>query len=147
MRLHAPIASTAAGLPLFIASSGIDEAITQLDEHLSAGSTRPGYELGLFHALDASSMSFHSLRRSNRPDAHERPYLVSHAFLVGGPGEERESARFYFEGVLMSFRSGSDAIGCDLWIDGRDRISLPPDSAVGVLKSLLSGKSIVEMGF
>lgn len=132
------IAATAAGLPLFITHGGARNAFAQIDEHLAAGGHHPGYELSLFHVLDALDMSFHSVRRSNRPDAAERPYLVSHAFLVGGPGEERESARFYFNGMLMSFRSGDELVGCEVWQDGEDVVQLEPVDAIKALQHLLS---------
>ncbi len=135
---HSLIAATVAGLPLFITRGGVRLAFAQIDEHLASGGHRPGYELSLFHVLDTLDMSLHSVRRSNRPDAAEVPYLVSHAFLVGGPGEKRESARFYFDGVLMSFRSGDEMVGCEVWQDGKDAIEMGPVEAINALQHLLS---------
>ncbi len=132
-----PISATAAGFPLFVTHAGMPDAFRQLDEHLSTAGQRPGYELSLFHVLDVSSMSLHGVRRSNRPDAAENPYLVSHAFLVGGPGDARESARFSFAGLLLSFRCGDEQVGCEVWQDGKDVALLTPDDAVAALKQLL----------
>lgn len=137
---HSLIAATAAGFPLFVTSSGMPDAFRQIDEHLSETGHRPGYELSLFHVLDVSDMSLHSVRRSNRPDADEKPYLVSHAFLVGGPGTQRESARFSFTGLLMSFRSGDEAVGCEVWQDGKERALLNPEDAIESLKWLLTSQ-------
>lgn len=133
--MHPLLSAKASGRPIFLARNGLEDAMAQLSRHLE-DPAHPGYELALFHAIDLSDMSMHGLRRSNRGDAGERPYLVSHAFLVGGPGDVRESARFQFGDIELVFHSGIDDIGCDIWA-GEETVIVPTAAALEVLKKSL----------
>ena len=134
--MHPLLSATASGRPIFIARNGLDDAMRQLSRHLDDQAHHPGYELSLFHVIDLADMSMHGLRRSNREDAGERPYLISHAFLVGGPGDVRESARFQFGDIELVFYSGIDDIGCDIWA-GEETVIVPTAAALEVLKKSL----------
>ncbi len=134
--MHPLLSATASGRPIFIARNGLEDAMQQLSQHLEGAKHHPGYELALFHAVDLRDMSMHGLRRSNREDAGERPYLISPAFLVGGPGDVRESARFQFGSIELVFHSGCDDIGCDIW-SGEDTLIVQTRPALDVLKKSL----------
>lgn len=124
--------------PVFIAFGDVESVFPDITAHINMNLDRPGYELSLFRILHVPTMSFSTARKSNRSDARERPYLISHAFLVGGSGDMRESARFSFDGLELVFLSGSET-GCEVWRNGECSSLLLPDAAISALRGLLLG--------
>lgn len=132
------LAASASGDPIFIVSNDISESFPVMLEYLKKGSCG-GRVFKSMKVLVVADRSFHSVRLSNRPDARERPFLTSHSFLVGGPGECRESGTFEFDGFSLVFKSGMGEIGCEVVRSGLCQGYLDPTSAMDALCLLLTG--------